>query len=337
MKIQRKNDVQPIGKPHVVILGAGASKASFPNGDRNGKTLPLMDNFIDVLGLVPLLDKTSIEYKNKNFEDVYSILHSREEHTSIRQKLETAVYQYFSLLEISKAPCIYDHLVLSLRDKDVIATFNWDPFLMQAYLRNKRRFKLPKLLFLHGNVATGVCLKDRAFWINGEICSKCREPYMPTKLLYPVLRKNYHANPDIADQWSQLDKYLKTALMVTIFGYSAPASDQDAKKLLKKGWGYPLDRRLEQIEIIDLKDKDRNDLLRTWKSFIHAKHYDMRGDFYDSWSANHPRRSCEAFYCQQIRNNWDPIINNNPIPKNADFEELWDWYDNLCRDEEYLY
>ncbi len=39
------------GRPHVVILGAGASLAAFPNGDANGISLPLMYNFIKKLGL----------------------------------------------------------------------------------------------------------------------------------------------------------------------------------------------------------------------------------------------------------------------------------------------
>ena len=43
-------------RPHVVILGAGASLAAFRNGDRNGNTLPLMDDLIDVLDLRPLLE-----------------------------------------------------------------------------------------------------------------------------------------------------------------------------------------------------------------------------------------------------------------------------------------
>lgn len=98
MEDKREKHQAKIEKPHVVILGAGASIACFPTGDKNGKVLPSMDNFIDVLGLAPLLDQTDIEYKNKNFEDIYSILHSRKEYTSIRQELETAVYQYFSLL-----------------------------------------------------------------------------------------------------------------------------------------------------------------------------------------------------------------------------------------------
>ncbi len=35
-----------MGRPHVVLLGAGASRAAFLNGDRNGKILPLMADFV---------------------------------------------------------------------------------------------------------------------------------------------------------------------------------------------------------------------------------------------------------------------------------------------------
>ena len=171
-----------MGKPHVVILGAGASIASFPHGDKNGKQLPSMDNFVNVLNLSSILDKTNIEYKNKNFEDVSSCLHRRREYDAIRHKLETAVSNYFSLLEISESPCVYDLLVLSLREKDVIATFNWDPFLMQAYLRNRHRFKLPRLLFLHGNVTIGFCLVDKELGINGTACSVCGNNLKPTNV-----------------------------------------------------------------------------------------------------------------------------------------------------------
>ncbi|MBI5048959.1 MAG: hypothetical protein HZB54_08445 [Deltaproteobacteria bacterium] len=336
MKVAREQEISQIeiGKPHVVILGAGASKASFPHGDRNGKKLPLMDDFIDVLELAPLLDKTDVEYKSRNFEEIYADLYGRREYASICRELEILIYRYFSELKITDVPCRYDHLILSLREKDVIATFNWDPFLMQAYLRNKRRYKkLPELLFLHGNVAVGVCLRHRERGINGNLCSRCRKPYMPTKLFYPVLQKNYHDEPDIADQWSRLDEYLKDALLVTIFGYGAPASDWDARKLLKKGWGEPLDRRLEQIEIIDRKDKDRDALRKTWKSFIHAEHYDIRSDFYDSWIADYPRRTGEAFYNQYIRNSWEGCLEKNPIPAKAGFEELWVWFDVLYKNE----
>ncbi len=38
-------------RPHIVILGAGASVATFPNGDANGNIIPLMNNLIELLGL----------------------------------------------------------------------------------------------------------------------------------------------------------------------------------------------------------------------------------------------------------------------------------------------
>ncbi len=48
-----EQEIQQIqmSKPHVVILGAGASYAAFPNGDKNEVRLPLMNNFVDILGL----------------------------------------------------------------------------------------------------------------------------------------------------------------------------------------------------------------------------------------------------------------------------------------------
>ncbi|MBC8348881.1 MAG: hypothetical protein O3A82_02200 [Verrucomicrobia bacterium] len=37
-------------KPHVVLLGAGASMASFPEGDRNGNILPGMNDLPTIVG-----------------------------------------------------------------------------------------------------------------------------------------------------------------------------------------------------------------------------------------------------------------------------------------------
>ncbi|HBD7216142.1 TPA: hypothetical protein K1Y51_003301 [Legionella pneumophila] len=42
-------------KPHVVLLGAGASLAALPNGDANKKQLPLMNNLVEVIQLTTLL------------------------------------------------------------------------------------------------------------------------------------------------------------------------------------------------------------------------------------------------------------------------------------------
>ncbi len=51
-----------MGKPHVLILGAGASRAAFPKGDRNGKSLPLMDDFVETVGLNSILEEQGISF-----------------------------------------------------------------------------------------------------------------------------------------------------------------------------------------------------------------------------------------------------------------------------------
>ena len=181
-----------MGKPHVVILGAGASRAAFPKGDKNGLRLPLMDDFVEVLGLDHLLCQTGIDFNTVNFEKVYDQLYQKGTYQEIIDELEKVIYGYFSSLEISDEPTIYDHLLLSLREKDIVATFNWDPFLLQAYRRNAQEFKLPKLLFLHGNVDIGYCENDKVMGVNGNKCTKCDIGFTPTKLLYPISEKNYH-------------------------------------------------------------------------------------------------------------------------------------------------
>src|SRR4030042_2784875 len=122
-------------RPHVVILGAGASRAALPSGDANGKPLPLMADLIELLNLNDLLDRTNMPYSDRNFEDVYAEIHANDSFTAIRHELESRIYDYFDCLKLPLQPTIYDYLVLSLREKDVIATFNWDPFLFQAFQR----------------------------------------------------------------------------------------------------------------------------------------------------------------------------------------------------------
>ena len=166
---QEVNQIQ-IGKPHVLILGAGASYAAFPNGDRNGRKLPLMNNFIEVLGLESLINSSGLTFKSNNFEDIYSDIYKQPKLQPLREQLEKEVYSYFRGMELPNEPTIYDHLVLSLRNKDFIATFNWDPFLVQAIKRNGARFELPRPLFLHGNVEVGHCPDGHMMGNNGKKC-----------------------------------------------------------------------------------------------------------------------------------------------------------------------
>src|SRR5437868_2263456 len=103
-------------RPHVVLLGAGASRAVCPNGDANGKLLPLMADFVDVLGLSPLLAKFTVD-TNRNFEEIFSELYEHKRDNEIKE-LQEITEAYFEQLQIPATPTIYDHLLLSLRKKD---------------------------------------------------------------------------------------------------------------------------------------------------------------------------------------------------------------------------
>src|SRR5579864_8562223 len=81
-------------RPHVVILGAGASVAACLDGDKNGRRLPTMDNFVEILGLGGLLAKNGIEDPKQNFEVLYSLLHSNPSYSGLLRQIEVAVRDY---------------------------------------------------------------------------------------------------------------------------------------------------------------------------------------------------------------------------------------------------
>lgn len=330
MLVSTQEEIQQVEmeRPHVVILGAGASFAAFESGDRNGKKLPLMNNLVETLGLKELLDSTGLSFASSNFEDIYSFIYSAPGLTEVRSELERRVHRYFASMELPDHPTIYDHLVLSLRPKDVIATFNWDPFLVQAIERNMHRFQPPLSLYLHGNVKIGECSSRHHMGIVGKQCQKCKGEIEPSRLLFPIGEKNYNADPFLSKQWRALESSLESAFMITLFGYGAPTSDASAIALFKKSWGSIDQRNMEEIEIIDVREED--DLVETWSPFIHSHHYRIESDFYDSFIANHPRRTGEAYLNQFLK---AKFIEGNRLPKSAGFSELWEWYENIRRFE----
>lgn len=317
-------------EPHVVILGAGASKAACMEGDKNGKILPLMGDLTEVLGLTKLLRNWNIN-PNQNFEEIFSDLYKQDKTCEIKE-IETIVENYFKQLELPDQPTIYDHLVLSLREIDLIATFNWDPLLIQAYARNNRKgLKLPQLLFLHGCVSIGYC---KIHGVKGSIGRRCQEAcseiYQPPPLLYPIHEKNYASNQFIFNEWKLFKIYLKKAFMVTIFGYSGPKSDQEAIDIMKEAWKEDIDRRnLKQAAFISRQVEQ--EISENWDKFIYDHHWELTDDFYCSWIANHPRRTLEAYLNQYIDIRY---IYDNPIPRNLDFPELWAWYRRFQEAEE---
>jgi len=282
-------------RPHVVLVGAGATIAAIPHGDKNGKKASVMQGFIDSLGLRRLLNGISLRTTSDNIEDIYSELAASGEHDAVVQELENAIREYFSELEIPDELTVYDFLVLGLTKKDLIASFNWDPLLYQAWSRSHRiTSNLPQIVFLHGCVALGICKKDKRV---GPICHRCEvcgEPFEQSKLLFPIREKNYQDDMYIQNAWKRLDSKLRRAYMFTIFGYSAPKTDQAALDLLKNSWGPNTDRKLEEIEIIDIKPEE--ELENTWSDFVFSHHFKTTDNLFDSSIGRYPRRSCEATF-----------------------------------------
>jgi len=315
-----------IKQPHLVLLGAGASLAAFPNGEKNGLKLPLMNNFVETVhGLSDCLDKYGIDYKGKNFEDLYNSLYENSRYDEIRQVIEKTIYDYFAQMELPDEPTLYDHLVLSLTARDVVATFNWDPFLWQAMCRNYHRVgnaNLPRPVYLHGNTAVGVCTKHEKIQISHKdsICPRCRGILSRSKLLYPIGKKDYNVEPFIKNSWDGMKLCLKNAYMFTIFGYGAPSSDVEAVGLLSQAWGDKYQRSMEQIELIDKIDEDA--ICNRWEKFIHTHHYGYHNNFYSSMIAKCSRRSADASFGA----NYNCIAwEEHPIPKDASWNELDEW------------
>ncbi len=316
------------GRPHVVLLGAGASRAAFPNGERNGRLLPLMLDFADIVPVADIFAEAGIPLRTRNFEDAYAELALAADKASLRDAVERAVFDYFASLEIPNTPTLYDHLVLSLRPKDVIATFNWDPFLIQAVTRNGHVGGYPRLLFLHGNVLQGYCETDNLHGRRGARCSRCGQGLKSVRLLYPVQEKDYEADRAISSAWNAVKAAFANTFMVTIFGYSAPQSDRGAVDLLRAAWGGSQERSLEQFEVIDIKDEVPP--VESWSEFIHTHHYEIHTDFYESWIANHPRRTGEAYWNQYME---AAFIDDHPVARPNRLEELWRWFAPLVAAE----
>lgn len=330
MELFKEDEIKQVNvhAPHLVLLGAGASLAAFPNGDKFENKLPLMNNLIEIVGLEKLIDKTNLTFETNNFEEIYFEISKNKKLRNIRHEMEDLIRKYFSKLEILDEPTVYDYLLLSLREKDFIATFNWDPFLIQAYRRNGKFFKLPKLLFLHGNVEVGYCENGCIKGNNGNYCSKCKEKLVQSNLLYPIGDKNYELDKFISQEWLAFREILKRTFMITIFGYGAPKSDVVAIDIMKNAWKSEGEREFEEIEIIDIRDEE--DLIKTWKLFIFSHHYRIKNSFYNSWIANHPRRTGEAYKNQFIEAHF---IEDNPIPQKLEFYKLWDWIRNIAQYE----
>ena len=125
-------------------------------------------------------------------------------------------------------------------------------------------------------------------------CPICYIPFKRVPLLYPTEKKGYSENSYIKDSWDAARFFFENALMLTVFGYSAPESDQDAVDLLKNAWFETNDRMIGHIEIIDIISSDV--LYERWRFFSPNRHIHLRENFDKSFIARWPRRSRQAIY-----------------------------------------
>ncbi|NKB47152.1 MAG: hypothetical protein GKR77_05120 [Legionellales bacterium] len=300
-------------KPHVVLLGAGASRAAFPDGDAAGKALPVMNDLVDVIGLKLLLEQAGIE-STGNFEVIYSRLKNRE----LKNKIENEIFDYFENLSLPSTATIYDQLLLSLREKDAIFTFNWDPFLFDAYSRNKDIASLPNIFFLHGNVRIGECKRCAEWGIRYGICPTCNKNFTDVPLLYPIEDKHYaDSSPYIKASWESVKNWFTAAFTITIFGYGAPVSDVKAVELLKEAWLKKSSRKFEHIEVIDILCSEQ--LTARWKAFTPTFHSSHQDSFEKSRLCSWPRRSSEMLFSAMSQGS---LCEGFPPPKTNNLAKL---------------
>lgn len=55
------------------MLGAGASCAALPKGDKYGKKISAMNGFLDTLGLSEIIRKIELQTESDNLEDIYGV------------------------------------------------------------------------------------------------------------------------------------------------------------------------------------------------------------------------------------------------------------------------
>lgn len=287
-----------------------------------------MADLIDVVELRPILELAGINMSEPNLEVIYQEIATAPDHQDTAAQIESTIREYFERIKIPENANFYDYLLLSLRDKDLVATFNWDPLLLQAYRRNAWVRHLPKILFLHGNVAIGLCLDCRIVGPIGMKCENCGHELEPSRLLYPIQDKDYVSDPFIEGEWDALKRYLTEAYILTIVGYSAPDADTAAIDMMMQVWDENQARELAQIEIVNTQPKEQ--LVEAWSPFFVRDHYHITKTIHRTLQARYPRRSCDAFGSASLLVTPWAI---NQMPELPDLRSLQAWFRPLVREE----
>jgi hypothetical protein len=147
-------------------------------------------------------------------------------------------------------------------------------------------------------------------------------------LLYPVGQKNYSANKYIKSEWDQLIHAIKYAYYLTVFGYSAPVTDIDARDMMLNALVNNPSREFSEVDIIDIKSKD--EIEDNWSDFFYSHHYGTDKTLKDSHLWYHPRRSCDAHASAYLMNTpWS----ENSFPEFKTIKAMHNWIEPLVNEE----
>ena len=219
-----------------------------------------MWNIVDVVGLsdllmTPVLLSTEMTSR-RSLPDLVA-----DEYTELVATIDADVFDYFASLDLPEKPTLYDHLVRSLRNKDIIATFNWDPFLVQAIAGSgdpKQRAVLH--CFCTATRPLGIARTTRlSVWVVVEATAiaavnLCRTAGCSTRSerrsTIPT-RSRERAGTYFGDRYRRIpghDFRIQCAPLRMSKPLTAPENE---------AWGSPASRDLEEIEIIDVKGEGR--------------------------------------------------------------------------------
>lgn len=231
----------------------------------------------------------------------------------MQKKLEYKICEYFGKLVIPDEPTLYDYLILSLTEKDAIISFNWDPFLMQAYCRNMNVGNLPELIFPHGNSGVGICNKCRVKGYANCICPHCYGDLEQMPLLYPIGKKDYSGISVIKNEWERAKFVLSKAAGITVYGYGAPVTDIEAVELMKTANNISQMKDIAPFTIINLAENEKEQREK-WLDFYDVRMMMYCNSFEETILWRNPRVSLETLF--------DAILQQQPRSEEKSFKKF---------------
>ena len=129
-------------------------------------------------------------------------------------------------------------------------------------------------------------------------------------------------------EWDCAKKALSKAVALTIFGYSAPISDKEAKDTLLEYFSKSHIEEIAPFTIIDIKSE--SELKENWKDFFEEERQRMlmiRDNFFSTDLFKMPRNSCEAIFSAILQQS--PLKNIKSFSKYKTLEELQEFAQNI--------